>query len=270
MVNVFGCSSGKRGPPGPPGEYGPPGKKGRDGDGLSAFFFSKQLAQWFYQNLSFSCYFKDEQSGLISDKGKVTAIKNQVGANNAIAINTFESLSPIPDYGYGLKMNKSLYRIDNLDWALGETSAAIFVFAFKIDAWPKTSEYIFHAESGDRAIYLNGENLVIQTGTIPHQSTFVKYLQDEWNICFIEFNNCSDCPSRYKINDQEGTFTTETSKGHIRTLYLGGKENYYFHGVLARFDFFSNHIEEKGDEMGNLPDSVKKSFIKEFYELAED
>ena len=45
MVNVFGCSSGKRGPSGPPGEPGPPGKKGRDGVELFTWFPNSSLKQ---------------------------------------------------------------------------------------------------------------------------------------------------------------------------------------------------------------------------------
>lgn len=259
MVDIFGSSrrQGKRGLQGP---AGPPG------EGLSSFFFSKQLAQWLYENLSFSCFFKDKRSGLVIDKDKIIGIKNQVGDNHAVAINKFKLLIKIPDYGYGVEMNKSLYRIDDLDWAIGLNSKAIFFFAFKIDAWPKTLEYIFHSGNSDRAIYLKGTNLVIQACKRPQHHYMIPYKQNTWNICFIEFNNSESLKSRYMINDLKGDFITEKSQSLERVVYIGGKDNYYFKGVLARFDFYSNFTDE-GEVMGDLPDSIKTSVINQLYSL---
>ena len=271
MVDVYGCT--KRGAPGPPGEPGPPGKKGpqgEKGDGLSTLFFSKQLAQWFYESLTFSCYFKSETSGLVFDAGhKPIAIKNQVeeGAN-AVAMKKVEKMVEIKDYGYGLTFSKSLYKINRMDWALGLKSKAIIMFAFKVDAWPQTLQYIFHTESGDRSICLKESHLIIQAGKNPEQQVRVDYCEDEWNICYIEFNNYQGELSHYRINDHEGTFRTEPSTDQTATVFVGGKDNHYFKGVLARFDFFSNFFEE-GEEFENLPDSVKKSIVKEYYFIVE-
>ena len=88
MVDIFGGTRRR-------GKCGPPGEKGDRGDGFSSFFFSKQLANWFYETLTFSCYFKDEKSGLLFDKEKVIGIKNQVGTNHATTINQFRKLVKI-------------------------------------------------------------------------------------------------------------------------------------------------------------------------------
>ena len=265
MVDVYGCA--KRGAPGPPGADGPPGKKG---DGLSSVFFSKQLARWFYENLTFSCYFKSKTSGLVFDAGhKPIAIKNQVKEDaNAVAMKEVEKMVEIEDYGYGLTFSKSLYKINDIDWALGLKSKAIIMFAFKVDAWPKTLQYIFHTESGDRSICLKESHLIIQAGENPEHRVRVDYYEDEWNICYIEFNNYKDELSHYKINDHEGTFSTQPSTDQTATIFVGGKDNYFFKGVLARFDFFSNFFEE-GEEFENLPNSVRKSIVQQFYLIGE-
>ena len=70
----------------------------------------------------------------------------------------------------------------------------------------------------------------------------MNYYQNNWNICYIEFNNCEGGLSHYKINDLEGTFYTKASTDETREIYVGGWDNHYFHGVLARFDFFSNFL----------------------------
>ena len=259
MVDIFGANrrQGKRGFQGPAGPAG---------EGLSSFFFGKQLTRWFYENLSFSCFFKDSKSGLVIEKDKSIAIKNQVGDNHAVAINKFERLVEIPDYGFGVEMRKSLYRINDLDWALALNSKAILFFAFKIyKAKPKGLQYIFHNGS-DRAIFLKGSNLVIQASAEAHHRCLIPYKEKSWNTCFIEFNNSESLKSRYMINDLQGEFITEPSKSGERVVYIGGKDNYYFTGVLARFDFYSNFTEEE-EVMDNLPDSVKTSVIKELYLL---
>ena len=96
----------------------------------------------------------------------------------------------------------------------------------------------------------------------------MEYYEDEWNICYIEFNNYKDELSHYKINDHEGTFSTQASTDQTATIFVGGKDNYFFKGVLARFDFFSNFFEE-GEEFENLPNSVRKSIVQQFYLIAE-
>ena len=263
MVDIFGGNrrQGKRGLQGP---AGPPG------EGLSAFFFSKQLAKWFYEGLSFSCFFKTSRSGLVIEKtGKVLGIKNQVGDNDAVALKKFEQLVEIHGYGYGVMMSSSLYRIDNLDWALGNNSKAILFFAFKVDEWPKKLGYIFQNEDEDRSIYLKGAHLVISGCKRPQHHYLIPYKQNDWNICFVEFNNCEGMLSRYKINDQKGTFTTEPNDGDAQTCYIGGKNNLSFQGVLARFDFFTNFSPEE-EIMENLPESVKNSFIEQFYNIQDD
>ena len=215
MVDVYGCT--KRGAPGPPGEPGPPGKKGpqgEKGDGLSTLFFSKQLAQWFYESLTFSCYFKSETSGLVFDAGhKPIAIKNQVkeGAN-AVAMKKVEKMVEIEDYGYGLTFSKSLYKIDDMDWALGLKSKAIFMFAFKVDAWPKTLQYIFHTESGDRSICLKESHLIIQAGGSPEQHVHVDYYEDEWKQL------------QYLLEGKTITFSREFWHGLIFFLIFLDKE----------------------------------------------
>ena len=74
MVNIYGDQiEGQRGPPGP---QGPPGES------LNAIFFSRNLAQWFLDTLSFSCYFKDARHGLVWGEKKPIGIKNQVKTEN--------------------------------------------------------------------------------------------------------------------------------------------------------------------------------------------
>ena len=201
---------------------------------------------------------------------KPIAIKNQVkeGAN-AVAMKKVEKMVEIKDYGYGLTFSNSLYKINRMDWALGLKSKAIIVFAFKVDAWPQTLQYIFHTESGDRSICLKESHLIIQAGGSPEQHVHVDYYEDEWNICYIEFNNYKGELSHYKINDQEGTFNTQPSTDKTTTVFIGGKTNYFFNGVLARLDFFTNFFKQ-GEEFENLPDSVKKSIVKQFYLLGDD
>ena len=97
----------------------------------------------------------------------------------------------------------------------------------------------------------------------------IPYEVGSWNICFIEFNNSTSLKSRYKINDLEGYFITKPQSLENRVVYIGGKDNYYFKGVLARFDFFSNH-ENEDEIMNNLPNSVKTSVITQFYDLPDD
>ena len=53
------------------------------------------------------------------------------------------------------------------------------------------------------------------------------------------------------------------------TIYIGGEDEYYFNRILARFDFFSNFFEEE-EGFENLPDSVKKSIVKQFYLIGDD
>ena len=258
MVDVFGSSSrrrGKRGAVGPPGE------------GLPDFFFGKELSKLLYDNLSFSCFFKDKKSGLVYDKEKVVAIKNQVGRNNAVAINKFEDLIEIPDFGFGVEMTKSKYIIDKLDWATSLNSKAIFFFAFKINDYPKKGfQFLFHTEFGDRGIYLKGTNLVIQACKNPQHYRLVPYEQHEWNICYIEFTNCQELQSYYKINDLEGTFITESSTDPKKQLIIGGKENYFFKGVLARFDCCTKYAKDD-QKVQNLPTAIRNSFLREHYDI---
>ena len=268
MVDVFGSSSrhqGKQGRLGPVGATGPPGQ------GLSDYFFGKQLSKSFYENLAFSCFFNDKKSGLIFEKEKVVALKNQVGKNNAVAINKFENLIKIPDYGYGVEMTKSKYMINEIDWARAQNTTAIFFFAFKINAFPKEgeTEFLFYTEYGDRGIFLKGTNLRIKACEKPEHHYLIPYKQREWNICYIEFNNCSDLKSRYKINDLEGTFITEKSIDPNMQIFIGGKENSYFKGVLARFDLYTNFAEEN-QKVENLPIGVRNAFLREHYVIDED
>ena len=259
MVDIFGANRRK-------GKKGDRGPSGPAGEGLSSFFFGKQLSRWFYENLSFSCFFKNKTSGLIIEKDKVVAIKNQVGNNHAVAINEFEHLTEIPDYGYGVNMSKSLYQVDNLQWAPANNSKAILFFAFKITTKPgKDLQYIFH-NGNDRAIYIKGPNLVIQACAEAHHRYLIPYEEHAWNVCFVEFNTSTSLRSRYKINDVEGYFESEPSQMMSKVLYIGGKDKQFFKGVLARFDFYSN-FKEEGEIMDNLPDSVKTSVIKELYLL---
>ena len=267
MVDVFGSSSrhqGKQGRLGPVGPAGPPGQ------GLSDYFFSKQLSKSFYENLAFSCFFNDKKSGLIFEKEKVIALKNQVGKENAVAINKFENLIKIPDYGYGVEMTKSKYMI-KYDWARAQNSTAIFFFAFKINELPKEgeTEFLFYTENGDRGIFLAGTNLIIKACVKTEHRYLIPYKVREWNVCYIEFNNCSTLKSRYKINDLEGTFITEHSKDPNKQIYIGGKENSYFKGVLARFDLYTNFAEEN-QKVENLPIGVRNAFLREHYEIDED
>ena len=264
MVDVFGSSSRRRGKRGAVGPRGPPG------EGLPDFLFGKELSKLLYDNLSFSCYFKDKKSGLIYDKEKVVAIKNQVGKNHAVAINKFENLIKIPDYGFGVEMTKSKYVVSDIEWARTVNSKSIFVFAFKIDEYPRRGfEFLFHTEFGDRAIYLKGTNLVIQACKSPQHYILIPYLQREWNKCYIEFNNCQELQSYYKINDLEGTFITERTTNPKKELIIGGKENFFFKGVLARFDCYTKFA--KGDEkVQNLPIAIRNSFLREHYDIDEE
>ena len=125
MVDVFGSSSRRRGKRGAVGPRGPPG------EGLPDFFFGKELSKLLYENLSFSCFFKDKKSGLIYDKEKVVAIKNQVGKNHAVAKKEFENLIKIPDYGFGVEMTKSKYVISDIEWARTVNSKTIFFFCLQ-------------------------------------------------------------------------------------------------------------------------------------------
>ena len=111
---------------------------------------------------------------------KPIAIKNQVeeGAN-AVAMKKVEKMVEIKDYGYGLTFSKSLYKINRMDWALGLKSKAIIMFAFKVDAWPQTLQYIFHTESGDRSISLKKRHLIIQTSESLEHHVHVDYHEDD-------------------------------------------------------------------------------------------
>ena len=75
--------------------------------------------------------------------------------------------------------------------------------------------------------------------------------------------------SRYKINDLEGTFITEKSIDPNMQIFIGGKENSYFKGVLARFDLYTNFAEEN-QKVENLPIGVRNAFLREHYVIDED
>ena len=266
MVDKFGTYAGEK--------AGPVGPKGPPGESLSSLFFSKNLSKWFEDILSFSCYFKTPSSGLEFDyddkikKKKAIGIKNQIkNRKYASALNDVESLTEIPEYGYGLTFSKSVYMFEDMDWALGENSKAILMFAFKVDAWPEHVEHIFSRKYKDRGIFLKGAHLHIRSS----KSEYVKveYLQKDWNICYLEFNNhrlTDRQKSYYKINDKEGQFTLEDGKDPKDIqMFLGGEISVrYFQGAIARVDFVALTIATKLEE--NLPKSVRDSVLKEQYE----
>ena len=266
MVDKFGTYAGEK--------AGPAGPKGSPGESLSSLFFSKNLSKWFEDILSFSCYFKTPTSGLEfgyddKKKKKAVGIKNQIGKNRkyASALNNVESLIEIPEYGYGLIFSKSVYMFEDMDWALGENSKAILMFAFKVDAWPEHAEHIFSRKYKDRGIFLKGAHLHIRSS----KSDYVKveYIQKDWNICYIEFNNhrlTDRQKSYYKINDKVGQFTLENGEDSKEIqMFLGGEISVrYFQGVIARVDFVALTIASKSEE--DLPVSVRDSMLKEKYE----
>ena len=261
MVNKFGeARIGKRGPQ---GDIGPPGKRGPPGAGLCSAFFSKQLTQWFYENLSFSCYFPDQESGFIYKDKKAIGIKNRVKENHAQCKNQVGKLIKIPDDGFGLEFRNSLYEITNLDFANSKPSKAILIFAFKVDAWPSHYQYIFNTKDNQRSVYLKGVNLIIKGGKT--KEVAVEYFQHQWNICYIEFNNIPGELSHYQINEEIGTFETSMEKQGLEVLYIGSKDSYYFQGVIARIDILLKNPVAEGDESKNLPLEVRKSVFREFY-----
>ena len=261
MVNKFGESrQGKRGPAGPAGPTGPTGPKG---EGMSAAFFRKQLAEWFYANLSFSCYFSTPTSGLVYKEKDPIAIKNQVGKNHALCLGKVGPVINIPTCGYGLEFKNSVYEVRDLDWCTGDPSKAIFIFAFKMNEWPNDFQYLFHTKNDDRGIYLKGSKMFIQSSKTTTLS--IKYKVRQWNMCYIEFNNFEETPSYYEINDQVGTFVTKTEAASDEILFIGGKkDSYYFKGTLYRFNFY---IQSPYDDSENLSDTVRTSFRRQYYHL---
>ena len=161
--------------------------------------------------------------------------------------------------------------IDDVYWSTAQNSTAIFLFAFKITAFPKEGEtqFLFHTENGDRGIFLKGSNMIIKACVKSEHHYLIPYQEREWNICYIEFNNCSDLKSRYKINDLEGTFITEKSRDPKMQIFIGGKENSYFKGVLARFDLYTNFAWEY-QKVENFPIGVRNAFLREHYDIGED
>ena len=263
MVDKFGGY--RKGVVGPPGPQGPPGES------LNAIFFSKNLSQWFVDTLSFSCYFKDTRNGLVWSEKKPIGIKNQVkNKKYATALKPVERLVKIPYYGYGLTFSNSLYMIQDMDLALGINSKAILIFAFKIDAFAEHLQYIFYGEnSADRAIYLKGNHLHIQASK--SQYTSVEFKERDWNVCYLEFNNFSDKRlSYFELNDdKKGTFVTEPADDFDKKMFLGGREDdLSFQGVIARIDYSLFLVDkDHGEEMGEFPKTVRKSMIKECYDI---
>ena len=265
MVDKFGSYRGEK--------VGPPGPKGSPGEGMSSLFFSKNLSKWFEEILSFSCYFKTPISGLEfadEEKKKPIGIKNQIKNEKkyATALNDIEALIEIPDYGYGLTFSKSLYMFEDMDWALAESSKAILMFAFKIEAWPEHVQHLFSRKQKDRGIYLKGAHLYIRSSKTDYVR--VEYIQRDWNICYIEFNNhklTNEQQSYYKINDKMGTFSLQDGEDSKDTkMFLGGEYSInYFQGVLARIDFVALTTTTKSSSLENLPISVRDSMLKERY-----
>ena len=248
---------------------GPPGPQGPPGESLNARFFSKNLAQWFLDTLSFSCYFKDARHGLVWGEKKPIGIKNQVkNGKYATALKPVGKLVKIPYYGYGLTFSNSLYMIQNMNLAIGVGSKAILIFAFKIDAFAEHLQYIFHRENNaDRAIYLKGNHLHIQAST--SQCSSVEFEEENWNVCYIEFNNFSDKRlSYFELNNgKKGTFLTEPSDDMDEKMFLGGRDVQSFQGAIARIDH-SLFLEDKDyGEMGEFPQTVRKSVLKECYNI---
>ena len=255
MVDKFGerRRTGKRGPPGPPG------------DGLSSQFFSKRLATWLGDLVSFTFYFEDEKSGLVWKGGKAVAIKNRVGINDARALHKIPRLIKIPDYGYGLQFRKSIYEIKDVDVATGIHSKVVLIFAFKVDAYPRDRGTLFYSGEGERSVCLDHKNLVI-IGSRGGGEVYVPFREHRWNLCWIEYNN-ADMSSRYVINDRKGTFVTGSETGLDDCLYIGGKkgEESYFQGVMARFDLISIPM----DENECITDSFRRSFLIEHYDIED-
>ena len=153
-----------------------------------------------------------------------------------------------------------------MDWAIGEGSKAIIVFAFKIDIQPKTLQYIFHREQDDRGIYLKDNHLHIKTSKT--ESVSVNYIENDWNICYIELNNfANEEHSYYKINDQEGTFLIENGDNLNTVIFLGGSSRgaHCFNGAIARIDFLSKIMPQSSCSFENLSETVQKSIIQEYY-----
>ena len=226
-------------------------------------FFSKQFAVWLHDILNFSFYFTTKKSGLIFKNDIAVGIKNQVGSNDAKALDKVEKIIKIRDYGYGLEFSKSIYQLDEIDWATGLPSKAVLIFAFKITKWPSHYQYIFYTKNDERAVFLKGAHIVIKGSK--SCSTDVRYKINRWNKCYIEFNN-QDFASRYEINEVKGTFRTGTERFSENKVYIGGKEGqYYFQGVMASFDFLSRSMFTKE----NIPDSVKESFLIEKYDIMD-
>ena len=250
---------GEMGGQGPPGARGSKGEVGKDGLLTLVDWFSPQVVKWYREIEKVAFYFDDEKSGFIvdGDKKKI-GLKNHSTGENAMAKYKVEQLIEIPTFDtFALRFSKSLYRIQNINWALSGHMKAILVISFKIDKFPNDFEYICGTENKERGLSLKGANLQIWRNK--DQCINTTYILGKWNIVYVEWNTNGSL-SYYSVNGKEGTFKTEPVVNEPEILYLGaskGGKN-FFDGCLSVFDLYSNMREDSG----NLPAYIKKLMIQ--------
>ena len=108
---------GEDGKPGPEGESGPQGEKGDKGDSgiINMFFFGKQIIEWLAQSMTFSCYFDNETSGIISEGHKRVGIKNQVHGKDAmISKGVVGKMIKLLHGQYALELSNNTYIIKDV------------------------------------------------------------------------------------------------------------------------------------------------------------
>ena len=241
MVNVFGCNSGKRGPPGPPGEPGPPGKKGRDGTGgiESIVRWLPQTAlEQFRKNESSCLLLTDPSTDLKVERGKYVKWNSRSDSKlDAIGVYPSTKLVDMPDHRHALQFQNNLYKVSDVVLSPADDNAYVCIcITFQSGNRSKKEQFLISNYGPDqddptnfRGISLHDND--IRIWGVDNELNFITFqLHKEKLITkvFVQYTNSQKSCCSYIIVDgsrtMHGAFTCrEPPMFESTEFFLGGQ-----------------------------------------------
>ena len=240
MVNVFGCSSSKRGPSGRPGEPGPPGKKDRDGIGgiESIVRWLPQTALEEFRKNETACFLlTNPPKDLEFESGKyVKWISRSNSKLDAIAINPSTKIVDISEHRHGLLFRNNVYKVSNVRLSPADDDAYVCIcLTFQDGNQTKKDQFLISNYGPDqddptnfRGISLHNNNIKIWG--VNNEASFITIpIQDKKLVrtVFVQYRNSENSGS-YVIVDGSRTIhgvfiSREPPMFEADEFFLGGQ-----------------------------------------------